>query len=302
MSRSWIVAAVAVAVWLAPGAARASGGWEWPVTGGPALRYGAKYADAEGGSHTHGGLDIAADEGSAVSASAAGEVVFAGLVPAGEGARAWAVTVLTADGLRVSYLPLASLRVKAGQSVSAAADLGALSGSGDASSDAPHLHLGVKRGSASLDPLAFLRDRTPPVALSGPVSSPGPTGSSSARQRSSASSRAGSRAGADSAARSPVVAGVPDPVGSPAGAVQTALRTLARTRPLARVEAIASGPRVDLGRVRADLVAMRGSILALVARAGLLLLGVACVWPVFRAARSAGSRAVVAPEPARRRR
>jgi murein DD-endopeptidase MepM/ murein hydrolase activator NlpD len=147
MFRRWSAVVLMALVIGTPVTAGASGSWKWPVDGEPALSYGASYVSAAGKSCTHGGLDIAAPSGSRVVAAAAGEVVFSGLVPAGEGARAFAVTVLTSEGLRITYLPLASSAVRKGQAVDAGQDVGSLEGTGDASGGGSHLHLGVDRKS-----------------------------------------------------------------------------------------------------------------------------------------------------------
>jgi len=161
-TRSGLAVMCALAMGLAsPAPARASGDWEWPVEGTVTVGYGARYATEQGTACTHGGVDIGAPEGTTVRACAAGEVTFSGLVPAGEGERAWAVTVLTGDGLRVTYLPLSRASVSKGADVAAGAALGELAGAGDASSASPHLHLGVRRGETRLDPLAFLGEAAP---------------------------------------------------------------------------------------------------------------------------------------------
>jgi hypothetical protein len=286
----------AVVVCAVPAGAMAAGGWEWPVSGGSALRYGEAYTGPDGGSRTHGGLDVSAGAGSSVEACTAGEVVFAGLIPAGEGARSWAVTVLTGDGLRVTYLPLASADVRKGQDVTTGGRLGELAASGDASSDAPHLHLGVKRGSAPLDPLGFLGPRGtaapvhPQAAPSGRANAPRP----SVRGPSPGAVRlpAGSAVPAGAAAWTGA--------GSAAAALNGALRTLAQAPPLARMERISAPTSVDLAHVQSDMDAARGSVLTFAVRAGLLLLAIGCAWPVMRSARAAGLSA--APVPVRRSR
>jgi hypothetical protein len=156
MSYRHMAAALVVVASMAPALAWASGGWSWPVGSAVLLPYGSTYASAGGRSCSHGGVDIAADPGTPVRACTAGQVTFAGLVPAGEGARAFAVTVLTGDGLKVTYLPLEHADVHAGGQVSEGDAIGTLAPDGDASDAAPHLHLGVRRGESRLDPAAFL--------------------------------------------------------------------------------------------------------------------------------------------------
>ena len=295
MSRRWLAVAMLAAVIGAPLTARAAGTWRWPVDGDPVLLYGARYSNAAGTSCTHGGLDIGASAGSDVRSAAQGEVVFSGPVPAGEGARAIAVTVLTADGLRVTYLPLETSGVHRGQTVSAGQEIGTLAAAGDASGGASHLHLGVKRGEAALDPLSFLGSHGPapaPAAASGVSAGvPAATGSRSgspARSNVTAGSPALSREFVGSTAGGPVA----DVGQAPAQAVRSALQTLAEAPEFSRVEQVAAAPVLSLARVGADWDAARGTVLALAVRLGLLLLACACIRPVFLAARAAGAQAV----------
>lgn len=307
MSRRVLLAAVVMAVFLVPAVARASSGWSWPVTGEPVLRYGASYTNADGHTCSHGGLDIGAPTGTDVRACAPGEVVFAGLVPAGAGARAWAVTVLTSDGLRVTYLPLSSAAVHKAQDVTAGSALGVLAASGDASGGSTHLHLGVKRGDTPLDPLAFLA--APASALSGgsqeapaPSHAPAPAKAHMHAPAPAQHAPSPSVSPAPHTIAAPGAAPAPAGIGAadPAASLGAALRTLSHTPALSRVEPVASAPVLDLARAQADLFAKRDAWLSIAARLGLLLVAGGCAWPVMRAARVAGARAVPAPAPARR--
>ena len=71
----------------------------------------------------HSGLDIAAESGGEVDAPADGTVTFAGRLPSADG-EALAVTITTADGFKVTCLPLAELRVAKGETVGAGTTLG----------------------------------------------------------------------------------------------------------------------------------------------------------------------------------
>lgn len=166
MSASRIVAAAFAVALLVPGAAFAAQGWAWPLGSSVALPYGAVYTAADGRRCTHGGIDIPAPTGTDVGACAPGTVTFAGLVPAGPGRRTTAVTVATDDGLHVTYLPLERAAVRAGSRVAQGERIGQLADVGDGSSTETHLHLGVRRGSRSLDPLSM---------LGGQASAPAPT-------------------------------------------------------------------------------------------------------------------------------
>jgi hypothetical protein len=82
--------------------------------------------------------------------------------------------------------------------------------------------------------------------------------------------------------------------------VASALRALSQPPALSRVEPLAAAPVLNLARAGSDLTAKRDSMLAIAARLGLLLVAGGCAWPVMRAARAAGARAVPAPAEARR--
>jgi hypothetical protein len=294
-TRSWLVVVCAAALGLAsPVPALASGEWAWPVDGSVTVGYGATYVLQQGASCTHGGVDVGAAEGTTVRACVAGEVTFSGLVPAGEGARAWAVTVLTADGLRVTYLPLRRASVSKGEDVGSGAALGELAASGDASSPAAHLHLGVRRGETRLDPLSFLGERAPQaetplptpaptVAPRSPVPAPqapaathpaGVPTSASARMSVSAPVRAGSPAPASEPAAAPAASALPLSLGE-----RAALPSLPVLR---AVPLVADPPRLRTAAVAADIGSTRDFLLGLLARLGLVGLAGACAWPVMR--------------------
>lgn len=90
------------------------------------------------------GLKYATDPGTAVRATADGEVVFAGAV-----AGALHVTVRHRDGLRTSYSFLATVDVRVGQQVAQGDTLG---------TSGVLLHLGARSGDAYLDPASLFED------------------------------------------------------------------------------------------------------------------------------------------------
>lgn len=126
-----------------------------PVPGGVLLAFGDAYA-VSGRQLTHGGIDLEAGAGAAVLAAASGQVTFAGSVPADGGGRVMAVTIQTPDALKVTVSPLASVRVAAGEAVTAGDDIGMLSDSGDASVAQSHVHLSVRTGERYIDPAPML--------------------------------------------------------------------------------------------------------------------------------------------------
>lgn len=274
------------AMFLAPASARADADWRWPVSGPVALEYGARYTDAQGQSCSHGGVDIRSEAGAEVRAAAAGDVVFAGLVPAGEGARVWAVTVLTAEELRVTYMPLAGAAVARGASVAAGDPLGSLSSAGDASTQAAHLHLGVRRGERSLDPLSFLG---PAVAASAPSPAPGVAPPAPVRPPDAPVRRQPTPAG------SPVAAHVPVTVVTGRSVAGEAAMSVPRPSPLTapgatapgldlqhRIPPVADNTRVRTSAISADVEALRGSVAGLLIRLVAVGIAGACAWPVLR--------------------
>lgn len=115
------------------------------------LGYGVAYP---GG--THRGVDLVAEAGSAVAAPSSGRVLFAGSVPADGGGTCLALSIETADGLRISLSPLQRVTVAEGDAVAAGQQVGVVDGAGDDSSAAAHLHVSVRRGETYLDPTGML--------------------------------------------------------------------------------------------------------------------------------------------------
>ena len=97
------------------------------------------------------GLEYATTPGTAVAASAAGEVVFAG--PVGDGLH---VVVLHDDGLRTSYSFLQLVAVKRGQKVTQGQTVGTAQA---------RFHFGVRAGDAYLDPALLFGGGPPQVHL-----------------------------------------------------------------------------------------------------------------------------------------
>lgn len=150
-----VFATSVAALLIAPPPVYAHESWLRPVEGPVSLAFHARY-EGPRGSCVHGGTDLLAEEGAAVRSCTDGEVVFSGTVPAGPGATCVAVTVLTEDGLRVSYMPLSRAEVHDGQRITAGGALGRLAAAGDPSSPVTHLHLSVRRGDERVDPADLL--------------------------------------------------------------------------------------------------------------------------------------------------
>ncbi len=117
--------------------------------------YGSSYV-RDGRATSHSGVDLAAEEGAGILVPVSGTVGFVGRVPAAGGGTMLAVTVRTADGLSFTLMPLAECSLVKDEQVGEGQRLGSLAGTGDASSDASHLHVGVRRGETYLDPAGLI--------------------------------------------------------------------------------------------------------------------------------------------------
>src|SRR5688500_7077882 len=168
MRRTFLVAVAAAAMSLL--AVPAAAGWAWPADG-PVLRP-SSLSDTYGAGQ-HRGVDVGAAAGSAVRAPAAGTVTFAGSVPGG----ARAVTIHTADGFAVTLLQLGGVAVARGEVVAEGAVVGEVGESEDAVTQAPHVHLGVRRAAdpeGYVDPLGLLPVRETVPAPPPPPAEPAP--------------------------------------------------------------------------------------------------------------------------------
>lgn len=184
-------------------AAADSGPWGWPVTGPrevargfdpPASRYGTG----------HRGVDLPAAAGSAVLASAAGRVSYAGLL-AGRG-----VVVVTHGGLRTTYEPVAAA-VRVGAVVSQGEVVGQLEAGHSGCPAAACLHWGLRRGEEYLDPVRLV-ERGPVRLLPLDAAESG-TGGPREQQRPPADS--GELSGAVPLVAAPLAQPVPPEVPSP---------------------------------------------------------------------------------------
>jgi len=134
--------------------------WAWepmivPVDGGVQSagfgdRREYRYSDGTRAWAVHGGVDIAADTGTAVSACARGEVVLAAeLLLSGN-----TVVVNHLPGVCSVYYHLDRISVAEGSTVEAGQILGEVGSSGLATG--PHLHWEVRVGGVASDPSAFV--------------------------------------------------------------------------------------------------------------------------------------------------
>lgn len=132
----------ALTVRAAPGAVDGAYAFIWPADGAIATSFGAY----------HIGLDIAADEGSEVRASRAGEVTFAGGDPCCD--YGYHVIVQHDDGWSTLYGHLSKIEVAAGARVAQGTLLGLSGGTGKASG--PHLHFELRADGVPVDPFPYL--------------------------------------------------------------------------------------------------------------------------------------------------
>lgn len=103
----------------------------------------------------HLGVDLAARQGQAVLAAAAGLVTFAGPV-AGRGV----VVIAHADGVRTEYEPVKP-SVAAGDAVARGAEIATVSGEHPGCPVSSCLHWGARRGEDYIDPLSLLEPLGP---------------------------------------------------------------------------------------------------------------------------------------------
>jgi len=117
----------------------------WPVQGVLYGRFGTRQGER------HDGIDIAAPEGTAVTAAADGTVLFAG-EQSGYGA---IVILKHPGGLVTLYAHASAVLVRDGQSVRRGQPIARVGQTGKTTG--PHLHFEVREGTRPRNPLLFLR-------------------------------------------------------------------------------------------------------------------------------------------------
>ncbi|MFF4496534.1 M23 family metallopeptidase [Streptomyces sp. NPDC001546] len=132
-------------------AVKSSGGWSLPTSSYTLTsHYGDSGSMWSSGHHT--GLDFAAPTGTPVKAVGGGTVVSAGW----SGAYGYRIVLRLSDGTEVWYCHLSSMAVTSG-SVGAGETIGRVGATGNVTG--AHLHLEVRQGGATVDPLAWLTAR-----------------------------------------------------------------------------------------------------------------------------------------------
>lgn len=135
----------------AESAARSAGAFFLPTS---AYTLTSHYGDSgsmwSSGHHT--GLDFAAPTGTPVKAVAAGKVISAGW----SGAYGYRIVLELPDGTEIWYCHLSSMSVTGG-SVAGGDTIGRVGATGNVTG--PHLHLEVRQGGVTVDPLSWLQAR-----------------------------------------------------------------------------------------------------------------------------------------------
>lgn len=119
----------------------------WPVSG----KVRRAFVDAKAKAGPHDGIDVLSPAGTAVRASAAGEVIFAG-----QGPEDYGLTVILFHGGRwtTTYSFLSRVTVKEGEKVKAGERIGLVGDTGLAKE--PQLHFEIRRNRVPLDPAKYL--------------------------------------------------------------------------------------------------------------------------------------------------
>jgi murein DD-endopeptidase MepM/ murein hydrolase activator NlpD len=117
----------------------------WPITGVITSRYGWR------SSGFHHGLDIAAQLGTPIQASAGGKVIFAGY----KGVYGRTVMIEQADGKVSLYAHAQKIYVKPGQKITKGQTIATVGSTGNATG--PHLHYEIRQNGETVDPAQYLR-------------------------------------------------------------------------------------------------------------------------------------------------
>ncbi len=135
----------------------------WPVRGLVTSPFGVRPSPWDGEREMHAGLDIAAQYGRPVAASAGGEVVFAGR-DAGYGGL---VVIDHGSHMHTLYGHLSALYVREGQHVRPGQAIGAVGSTGR--STGAHLHYEVRVNGSPVDPRRFLGGSTRTASARGGI-------------------------------------------------------------------------------------------------------------------------------------
>jgi murein DD-endopeptidase MepM/ murein hydrolase activator NlpD len=121
------------------------------ATGAVTSRYGVRRDPLTGRRRFHGGVDIAAERGTAIRAAAEGRVIYAGK----QGGYGNTVIIEHEDGYRTRYAHADTLAVRAGDVIEAGQEIGTVGSTGR--STGPHLHFEVTKNGRRLNPKEIFR-------------------------------------------------------------------------------------------------------------------------------------------------
>ena len=122
----------------------------WPVRGPITSPFGMRVDPVTGNYQLHSGIDIGADYGVPITASADGSVIYAGWY----GGYGYAIIIDHGGGWSTLYAHCSAMYVSANQPVRQGQVIGAVGATGWATG--PHLHFEIRRNGVPLDPLSKL--------------------------------------------------------------------------------------------------------------------------------------------------
>jgi len=122
----------------------------WPVRGPITSPFGMRVDPVTGQYQLHSGVDIGADYGVPITASADGSVIYAGWY----GGYGYAIIIDHGGGWSTLYAHCSAMYVSANQPVRQGQVIGAIGATGWATG--PHLHFEIRRNGVPLDPLSKL--------------------------------------------------------------------------------------------------------------------------------------------------
>ena len=127
-----------------------SGAMQWPVAGNVTSGFGERKNPLGPGDDFHPGLDIAAESGTPIMASASGRVVSAGP----DGGYGNLIVLDNGNGVTTRYAHCSQIFARVGEAVIAGETIGAVGSTG--ASTGPHLHFEVRVNDKPVDPSLYL--------------------------------------------------------------------------------------------------------------------------------------------------
>lgn len=134
----------------APASLEGPGTVGWPVSGTITSPFGMRFDPVQHRYQLHSGIDIAAPQGTTISAAADGRIIYAGWY----GGYGNAIIIDHGGGTSTLYGHCSQIFVGVGQDVQRGQAIGAVGMTGDATG--PHVHFEVRRDGKPVDPLGYL--------------------------------------------------------------------------------------------------------------------------------------------------